>query len=147
MGMSDYMRGLRELVGTRLILVPSVAAIIRDAHGRVLLQLRAVDGCWGLPAGAIDPGETPEEAIRREVREETGLVVTPVALLGVFSGKEFRRTYSNGDEVEFMVAVYRCEVTGGELGGLDDETLELRYFDPYDLPQFELPYPINLFAA
>jgi 8-oxo-dGTP pyrophosphatase MutT (NUDIX family) len=106
-----------------------------------------VDQCWCLPAGAIDPGETPEEAICREVLEETGLTVKPVALLGVFSGREFRRTYSNGDEVEFMVAVYRCEVTGGVLGGLDDETLELRYFELNDLPQFELPYPMYLFEV
>jgi 8-oxo-dGTP pyrophosphatase MutT (NUDIX family) len=141
------MRGLREAVGTRLIMVPSVAAIIHDSLGRVLLQLRAEDGCWGLPAGAIDPGETPEQAVCREVREETGLVVVPVALLGVFSGKGFRRTYSNGDKVEFMVAVYRCDVTGGELGGLDDETLELRYFDISKLPLIQLPYPIDLFST
>jgi hypothetical protein len=75
------------------------------------------------------------------------LAVVPIALLGLFSGREFRRTYSNGDEVEFMVAVYRCDVTGGELGGLDDETLELRYFEVGELPRFELPYPINLFIS
>ena len=59
MPISPYYRRLRDLVGDELLLLPSVAALIRDAEGRVLVQKRG-DGTWSLPAGAIEPGETPE---------------------------------------------------------------------------------------
>ncbi len=58
-----------------------VTAIIRDTEGKILLQKRAdpdipeADGKWETPGGKINPGETPEEAIIRECREETGYTV------------------------------------------------------------------------
>jgi 8-oxo-dGTP pyrophosphatase MutT (NUDIX family) len=67
--MSDYVHGLREKIGHDLIFQPSVACLIRDDDGRLLL-VRNVEGWWTLPAGAVDPGETPAEAARRETREE-----------------------------------------------------------------------------
>jgi 8-oxo-dGTP pyrophosphatase MutT (NUDIX family) len=73
MGISDHIRDLRAQVGTRLLLLPGVAAVIRDQRGRVLFLRRADNGAWGLPAGAVDPGETPAEAVAREAHEETGL--------------------------------------------------------------------------
>jgi 8-oxo-dGTP pyrophosphatase MutT (NUDIX family) len=146
MPISDQIRELRSLIGTRLLQVPSVAAIIRDADGGILLQLRSRNGRWGLPSGAIDPGETPEEAVVREVREETGLEVEPLRLLGVFSGRNFRYTYDNGDEVEYMVALFECRVVGGQAGDFDDETLEVRCFSPDEVPELEMPYPRELFG-
>lgn len=145
MPISLHMQRLRELVGNDLLQVPSVAAIIRDERGRLLLQRRASDGRWSLPAGAIDPGETPGQALVREVLEETGFVVEPVTLLGVYSGERFRHTYDNGDRVEYMVAVYACRIIGGELGGDPRETLELQWFDRDERPQLVLPYPESLF--
>ena len=54
------------MVGPRLLLLPGVAAVVRDASERVLFMHRADDGRWGLPAGAIDPGESPAgRAVKR----------------------------------------------------------------------------------
>jgi len=61
MGMSDYVRRLREKVGTDLLFMPSTHCVIRDAAGRLLL-VRHVEGRWMLPGGAIEPGETPADA-------------------------------------------------------------------------------------
>ncbi len=140
------------MIGTALLQVPSVAAVIRDESGRVLLQRRASDGGWSLPAGAIDPGESPAEAIVREVLEETGLNVVPDAVLGVFGGERYRHTYGNGDRVEYLVVVFACSVIGaspaeGTPAGLDGETLELRWFAPEGMPPLALPYPPALFRA
>jgi 8-oxo-dGTP pyrophosphatase MutT (NUDIX family) len=66
--MSPYFRHLRSKLGSSLLLLPSVAAVIRDEKGRVLLQEKSAWEGWRLPAGAIEPGETPEQALRREVR-------------------------------------------------------------------------------
>jgi 8-oxo-dGTP pyrophosphatase MutT (NUDIX family) len=85
--MSPYFKQLRAKIGHDLLLMPGVAAAIRDASGRLLLQERASGEGWSLPAGAIEPGESPEQAIQREVLEETGLVVAPTEVLGVFGGR------------------------------------------------------------
>ena len=144
MPISDYLRDLRALVGHRLLLVPGVAAIVRDTDDRVLFMRRADNGEWGLPAGAIDPGETPAEAIARVVREETGLEVRPSRIAGVFGGSGFRVRYENGDEAEYTVVVFDCEVVGGTLSATDGEALELRYFAPDEAPELQVAYPRSL---
>ena len=145
MPISEYLRDLRRAVGPRLLLLPGVAALVRDGEGRILLMRRADDGRWGLPAGAVDPGESPAEAVVREVREETGLVVRAARVAGVFGGARFRYRYGNGDEAEYTVVVFDCEVTGGDLAPRDGEALELCYFAPADVPALPLPYPRALF--
>src|SRR3954463_2614617 len=110
MGISPYMKNLRAHLGPQLVLVPSVAAIVRNPAGQILFLVRADNGLWDLPAGAIDPGETPAQAIVREVREETGLIVEPTAIAGVFGGERFRVGYINGDLVEYTVIVFECRV-------------------------------------
>jgi 8-oxo-dGTP pyrophosphatase MutT (NUDIX family) len=147
MAISRYLRDLRALVGSRLLLLPGVAGIVRDADGRVLFMRRADNGKWGLPAGAIDPGETPAEAIAREVREETGLDVRPSRVAGVFGGKGFRVHYENGDEAEYTVIVFDCEIVGGRLSPADGEALELRYFAPDEAPELQVAYPRSLLHA
>lgn len=144
MPISDYLRDLRSVVGTRLLMLPGVAAIVRDAEHRVLFIRRADNGKWGLPAGAIDPGETPAEAVAREVREETGLEVRSTRVAGVFGGSGFRVHYENGDEAEYTVIVFDCEVIGGSLTPVDGEALELRYFAPNEAPPLAVAYPRTL---
>ena len=132
MPISEYVKALRARVGHDLLLMPGVAALVRDARGRVLLQRRAEDDRWTLPSGAVDPGESPGEAVVREVREETGLDVVPERVAGVFGGRAFRTRYPNGDEAEFTVIVFECRAVGGRLGGQDGETAELRYVEPQE---------------
>jgi 8-oxo-dGTP pyrophosphatase MutT (NUDIX family) len=139
--MSPYYRALRLKLGRDLLLIPAVAAVIHDADGRLLLQERSSGEGWSLPAGAIEPGETPEEALRREVLEETRLDVVPTRILGVFGGKDFRWVYPNGDEIEATVIVYRCAVIGEIAGERDPETKSLRYFARGEAPQLAVGYP------
>jgi 8-oxo-dGTP pyrophosphatase MutT (NUDIX family) len=139
--MPSYLSELRSLVGTRLLLCPSVAAVIHVSAGKLLLQEKASREGWSLPAGAIEPGETPEEAIIREVAEETGLAVAPSHILGVFGGRDFRYTYPNGDQVEYVVTLFKCRIV--EDGGTwtDPETKSLGYFAQDEMPPLALPYP------
>src|SRR5438874_11508176 len=64
---------------------PSVSAVIFDRRRRLLLQQRSDGGQWGLPGGSVEIGESLAEAARREVLEETGLVVVVRRLIGVYS--------------------------------------------------------------
>ena len=63
----------------------------------------------------------------------------------IFGGKEFRHTYSNGDQVEYIVVVFECEVIGGKLKSIDGESLKLQYFSLSEKPSLALPYPNNIF--
>ena len=141
--MSPYFRELRAKVGHDLLLLPGVAAVIRDGRGRLLLQEKSSGEGWSLPAGAIEPGETPEQAVRREVLEETALAVVSTRLVGVFGGEGFRYVYPNGDSVEYTVVLYRCSVIGEMPRELDPETKSLRYFAIDEMPRLTLPYPIE----
>lgn len=145
MGMSDYYKKLREKVGNELIFMPSVAGIVRNDLGEILLQNKGNGEKWSLPAGAIEPGEAPAEAVVREVWEETGLFVVPQKLLGVFGGKDFRYQYPNGHQVEYNVFMFDCVIQSGDLSPIDNETAELQYFSPRHMPELALPYPKDLF--
>lgn len=145
MAISNYLKNLRGKIGRDLLLLPSVAAIIRDKQGRILFQ-RKLEDIWSLPAGAIEPGETPAQAVVREVWEETGLIVRPFRIVGVLGGEDgFRFTYSNGDAVEYTIILFECERIGGEFGARDDETIELKYFPPEEMPSLPIKYPRELF--
>jgi 8-oxo-dGTP diphosphatase len=68
-----------------LPLVPCVGALVHDAAGRLLLIRRGHpphEGLWSVPGGRVEPGESPEDAVEREVREETGLRVRVGAEVG-----------------------------------------------------------------
>ncbi|MEM1128400.1 MAG: NUDIX domain-containing protein [Bacteroidota bacterium] len=146
MPISTYLRQLRALVGPRLLLLPAVAAIIRDADGQVLLMQQAEGGSWSLPAGAIDPGETPEAAVKREVAEETGLHVRTVRLVAAVGGTDFRSVYPNGDQVEYVVNVFACTVAPGALRAVDGEAASFQWVAPETvLDWIDLPYPATLF--
>jgi ADP-ribose pyrophosphatase YjhB (NUDIX family) len=71
--------------GATVPVVPCVGGVVHDAAGRLLLIQRGQDphrGRWSLPGGRIETGESPEEAVAREVREETGLDVVARAPVG-----------------------------------------------------------------
>lgn len=147
MAASRYIEQLRERIGHSLLLLPGVAALVRDERGHVLLQRRTDDGGWSLPAGGIDPGETPADAVAREVREETGLLVRPVRIAGVFGGAGYRHRYPNGDEIEPTTVVFECAVTGGRMREQEDETAALRWVPADEAAELLPAYPPELFAG
>src|SRR5687768_2408687 len=126
-------------------MIAGAAAIIHDDGGRVLLEQRSDGGRWGPPAGAVDPGETPAQAIVREVLEETGLRVEVTGVVAVLGGPNYRFAYANGDLCEYVTTVFACWVVGGDLHPADGESLDLRYFPPDALPALHLPYPPAIF--
>lgn len=137
--MSEYVRRVRAKMGNEFLLMPSVTALVFDEERRVLLvRPTRRDTVWVAPGGAVDPDEAPQDAVVREVWEETGLLVEPTELRGVFGGPEYRVWYANGDEVGYMMAVYECRATGGELRADGEEIVEARYFSLSELPTITL---------
>ena len=102
----------------------SVHAVITNSEGEVLL-LKATYGDlgWGLPGGALDPGETIHEGLQRECLEELGCAIDILYLSGVYSHTTVRS----------HAFIFRCTLPeGGELR-LSAEHSEMRYFPPEDL--------------
>jgi 8-oxo-dGTP pyrophosphatase MutT (NUDIX family) len=130
--MSDYVRGLREKIGTELLFMPSAHVLIRDDEGRILL-VRHVEGRWQLPGGAVDPGEGPGEAARRECREELGVAVVLDRIAGVYGGPEHRFRYANGDEVGWVSTIFEARVESGEPAPGDDEVDAVGWFSRDEL--------------
>jgi 8-oxo-dGTP diphosphatase len=94
--------------------VAAAALIVKD--GQVLLVRRANDplrGLWTLPAGFVDAGEDPAQAVVRECLEETGLQVRVTGLLDVIAGQEHPRG-------SHILIVYRVEILSGQLAAADD---------------------------
>jgi 8-oxo-dGTP pyrophosphatase MutT (NUDIX family) len=138
LAISEYLTGLRAKVGNDLLLLPSVAAIVFDADRRMLLVQHAEDGLWVAPGGGIDPGETPADAVVREMYEETGLLAEPVDLIGVYSGPDCRVTYANGHQVLYVMSLFECRVTGGALRPDEQEIAAARYVAAAELPSLPL---------
>jgi 8-oxo-dGTP diphosphatase len=141
---SDYVVGLREHVGHDLLLLPGVGAVVRDDDGRVLLIKAAHDGRWSLPAGMVEPGEQPADAVLREVAEETGIIAEVQSLAGV-SKQPVK--YPNGDRVEYLVVWFRCRALGGEPRPDGDESLEVAWFAPDALPPVGLSTKVRIEAT
>ncbi|HLK12864.1 MAG TPA: NUDIX domain-containing protein [Candidatus Binatia bacterium] len=118
---------------------PAVSAVILSADG-VLLQRRDDNGLWGLPGGAVEPGESVREALAREVREETGLEVEPVRLIGVYSAPEHHQivTYPDGNVTHYVSTVLECVIVGGRLA-CGPESLALAWHDPDALGEEVMP--------
>ncbi len=127
---SPYVAALRELVGHRQLLLPSVSVLIWDDAGRLLMVANAETDLWQTVGGSVEPLEHPSESAVREAREETGLEVELGALRGIAGGPVFQHTYPNGDEVAFVSTVYDASPIGGELlaDGDGDEVSAARYW-------------------
>lgn len=132
--MPNYIMDLRAIVGPRPILQVGASVIVEDKQGRILLQLRSDNHCWGYCGGSVELDEKVEEAAKRELFEETGLTAHSLELFGVFSGKELHYTYPNGDEVSNIDIVYLCKDYSGELKKQESEVDELRFFSIDEMP-------------
>lgn len=112
------------------------AIIIEDA--RVLLVKRAhppLQAQWSIPGGVLEVGELVREAAIREAHEETGLIVEPGDLLGVYD--RVLRNAEQRVQYHYVLIDFLCRRAGGELQAADDAA-EVRWFTREDLP------PLNL---
>ena len=119
-----------------------VGAIIIDSdratQSRVVLVKRAhppIQGQWSIPGGVLEVGEFVREAAIREAREETGLIVEPGQLLGVYD--RVLRDAENRVQYHYVLIDFLCRAVGGELLAGSDAA-EARWFTREELPALNL---------
>ncbi len=136
---------LRRVVGSAPLICPGASAAVLDEAGRLLLQRRADNGHWAMPAGALDTGETLARTAQRETREETGLVVEPVRILMVYGGREI--VLPNGHRFFPVGALFACRRVGGQPRPDGRESTAVRYFAQDELPPMPPHYGERVAAA
>lgn len=142
MPISPYLAQLREQIGHDLLLVPSVAVLIWDASGRLLLMRATETGRWQTIGGSVDLDEAPADAARREAHEEAGLVVHLQRLRAAVGGPGYRVDYPNGDACAYVSSVYDAVVASGTPTPDGAEADRLQWFDVDDVAALDLD-PLN----
>ena len=140
MPISDYVKWLRGYVGHTPVLLASASALIFDDAGRLLLVRPAESKTWAIPGGAIDPGESPVDAVIREALEETGLHIEVTGIFGAFGGPDFRIHYPNGDVADYVMTTYTARIVSGQLHAADGELEEMRFVTRPELLQLPLSH-------
>ena len=131
MPIPEFVVELRRMIGTHPLWLPGVTAVVRR-EGRVLLVRRSDNGAWTPVTGIADPGEEPAACAAREVLEETGVTarVDRLASTGVMRDV----VHANGDRASYLDLTFACTWLGGEAHVADDESSEVGWFSPEDLP-------------
>ena len=89
----------------------------------------------GYSGGSVEPDEIVENAAKRELFEETGLIAEEMELFGIYSGCELHYVYPNGDEVSNIDIVFLCKRFSGKLKCQMGEVDELRFFSVDEIPE------------
>ncbi len=133
----------REYPESPLVGVGAVVVAVHSAEKRVLLIRRGTApllGEWSLPGGVLECGETLREAVAREAREETGLVVEPSEMLGVY--ERVIRNDEGRVRYHFVLVDFLCHPVGGDLKAGSDAA-DVRWFTREELPALNLAYDAN----
>jgi ADP-ribose pyrophosphatase YjhB (NUDIX family) len=122
---------------------PTIPQAVVIQAQQVLLVKRDNPALWELPGGGIMGAESPEETVQREVREETGITVEVLELLGWYERTGFRPHYA---------PVYVCRPLAGSLRPHAEEALSVRYFPLHALPRSLFPWyksilQVDLYSA
>jgi 8-oxo-dGTP diphosphatase len=105
----------------------TATAIIPYPQNKILLIKRSTPpfvGYWALPGGRVDHGETVEQTIVREVKEETGLDVTVISKVGEYH----EQGVQGGAEYDYYPACFLVKVVGGEIKKQESEIEEIKLF-------------------
>lgn len=131
----SYIKFLRQYVGHEPILTAGVGLFVFNENKQVLMQLRTDYNQWGFPGSAMELGESFEETVKRELKEETNLDIIESKMIKVLSGKDTYREYPNGDKLYDITAIFVITNYNGTLKVNDNESKKLEWFSIDDLPK------------
>ena len=122
-----------------LVSPSAFVAVLRP--GSLLLVRRCDSGCWELPGGRVDVGETAEEAAVRETAEESGLQVAITGLVGLFTDPRHIIRSPDGEVRQQFAVLFRGRAAGGRPHGDQAETSEAAWVPVADLARLRIEAP------
>lgn len=136
----SYISEMRKFVGHAPIMAVAAIGIIYSEEKGLLLEKRTDTGEWCTPGGAIELGESLEDALKREVKEETNLDIANPKLFDIKANVHM--IYPNKDEVYYTDVVYEINDFWGKLKP-DKESSESAFFPLDNLPENIMPTQIG----
>jgi ADP-ribose pyrophosphatase YjhB (NUDIX family) len=118
-------------------LVPSVTAIVTNASGAILLVHKTDNNLWALPGGGMDLGESISQTVSREVKEETGLDVEVIGIVGIYTDPGHVMAYDDGEVRQQCSVCFTTRLLGGTLA-TSSETSEVRFVPPNSLDTLQI---------
>jgi ADP-ribose pyrophosphatase YjhB (NUDIX family) len=123
--MNSYIKKIRSKLSSEKFIHPGARIIIENQNQEILVIQRNDNGQMGLPAGSLEENETIEECIKREVKEETGIIIKELVVIGVSSHPMLESVeYPNGDKIQYFTIEFYSHVRDGKINIQD--TKEVR---------------------
>lgn len=132
-----YISDLRKIVKNAPLIMPCSAGIIIK-NDTILLQQRFDNLKWAIHGGSVELGETLEETLIREVKEETNLDVISFEFFKNYSGNDFKVIYPNKDVVYIIDHIYVIHEFSGKEAKQKEEVKELKWFKIDEIPWEDL---------
>lgn len=139
----SYIGDLRKHVGSSPLITVGSWLLVVNENNEVLMQLRSDYNSWDFPGGVMELGEGIEDVSKRELYEETGLILDNLEILDVFSGEKTFREYPNGDKLYVVSVLCLVRRFHGDLKINDDESKELKWFPVSEIPSNLSPVTAN----
>jgi len=114
--MKDYIAKIRQKIGSDLFIHPAARILIENDNQQFLFVKKVDEGKLYIPAGALEENETIEQCIIREVKEETGLDILQLEVIGISSSPHKEKVnYPNGDAIQYFTIEFYSNSWSGEL--------------------------------
>lgn len=121
----------------------AVSAFVQDDEGRILMIRRTDNNLYSIPGGMVEPGESLTQAAVREVKEETGVDVEIITLIGLYSNPDHVIAYDDGEVRQEFSICFRARTIGGELR-TSSESSEVHWVHPGNLAAMNIHPSIRL---
>jgi len=111
--------------------------VVTDDNGKIVLHKRSDNHLWSLPGGAMELGESIEQTIIREVKEETGFDVQVIKCIGIYTDPHHVIAYSDGEVRQQFSICFACKIIGGEIA-VSSESTRVELFTKEEIEHMDL---------
>lgn len=129
----SYIQELRGRAGDLPLILVRPTLILLNHDGAILL-VKHEDDTWGLPGGLLEPGESTEETVRRELDEELNITIGELKHFNVFSGDGFYKKSIYGTESHYIAVAYIANQYSNEIKPDNVEVVDYGFFKPDEMP-------------
>lgn len=116
----------------------ATSAVVTNKEGMILLHRRRDNDMWSLPGGVMETGETIEDCVRREVKEETGVEVTINRLIGIYSNPSHIIEFKDGEIRQEFSMCFHCTIKEPFEINVSEESREVKFFNIDEIEELDI---------